>query len=67
MLLLIGIALFLQSGCFCLTYHYFLNQVCTWFIEMAFVWEVGMRVCVCLYLSVCVCLPTGLLKIIHAK
>ena len=24
-----------------------LNQVCTWFLEIAFAWEVSMRVCVC--------------------
>ena len=38
----------------------FLNQACTWFLEIAFVWEVGM--CVCLYLS-----APGLLKTTHVK
>ena len=31
-----------------------LNQVRTWFLEIAFVWEVGMRACVYLSVSICV-------------
>ena len=43
---------------------HFLNQAHTCFLEIAFVQEVGMRVCVFVY--VCVSAP-GLLKTIHLK
>ena len=41
---------------------HFLNQAHTWFIEIAFIWEVGMRVCLSLYVR-----PSGLSKTIHIK
>ena len=39
----------------------FLKQVHTWFLEIAFVWEFGVCVCVCVY--VCASMPKG----IHMK
>ena len=54
--------LYLFSCCFLLL-HLFLNQARanqrpahTWFLEIAFVWEVGMRV----HVYVCVCLPRAI-------
>ena len=38
----------------------FLNQAHAWFLEIAFVWNVGMCVCVCVS-------APGLLKAIHMK
>ena len=51
---------------------YFLNEAHARFIEIAFVWEVSMRVCVCVRacvrVCVCVCVcGARLLKIIHVK
>ena len=34
--------------------HIFLNQARAWFLEIAFVQEVSMRVCVCVWMCVCV-------------
>ena len=45
---------------------HFLNQAHTCFLEIAFVQEIGMRVCVFVYVCVCVSAP-GLLKTIHLK
>ena len=38
-----------------------LGRMCTWFLEIAFVWEVGMCVCVCVCVCMCVCVcpPLG--------
>ena len=49
----------------------FLNQACashashklmhTWFLKIAFIWELGMHVCMCVCVwCVCVCLPLRL-------
>ena len=43
----------------------FLYQACTWFLEIAFVWEVGVSVSVCV--CVCVCVRPRAIKIIHVK
>ena len=39
----------------CFTLSDILNQVSAWFLEIAFVCEVGMHVCV--YVCACVCVP----------
>ena len=41
---------------------HFLNQAHTWFLEIAFIWEIGMHMC----LSLCI-RPSGLAKIIQIK
>ena len=37
----------------------FLYQARTWFLEIAFVWEVGVCMCVCVCVCVCVCPSPG--------
>ena len=50
-----------------------LQPACSWFIEIAFVWEGGVCVCMCVCLSVCVsacmsvCVSLSLLSGTHVK